>query len=85
MADSTQITSLIIRELASGEKGALSLVVAVRRMLGRSENIKGDLSHTVKCALRQLVASEAVVDMDGLFSLSPPKRGLGTFGATAAT
>jgi len=73
MADSTQISSLIVDQLARGEKGMLSLIVAVRKALGRSEKIKGDLSQMVKSALRQLVASQAVVDVDGLYSLSPPR------------
>ena len=73
MASPDQISVLIVNELAAGEKGVLSLVVAVRRTLGRSENLKGDLSHMVKSALRKLVASSTVVDDDGRYSLSPRK------------
>ena len=73
MASADQINSLIVNELAAGEKGVLSLIVALRRTLGRSEQIKGDLSHTVKVALRKLVASRTVVDDDGRYSLSPKK------------
>jgi len=53
--------------------GVLSLVVAVRRTLGRSEKLKGDLSQMVDSALRKLVASQTVVDDDGRYSLSRPK------------
>lgn len=73
MASPDQISLLIVNELAAGEKGVLSLVVAVRRTLGRSEKLKGDLSQMIKSALRKLVASKAVVDDDGRYSLSPPK------------
>lgn len=73
MASADQISLMIVNELAAGEKGVLSLVVAVRRTLGRSEKLKGDLSHAVKSALRKLVASRAVVDDDGRYSLSPRK------------
>ena len=72
MADSIQISSLIVDQLSGGEREVLSLIVAVRRALG-SEIVKGDLSARVRSALRKLVASEAVVDVDGRYSLSPPK------------
>ena len=49
----------------------LSLVVAVRRTLGLTESPKGDLAAMVKSALRTLVASKAVVDHDGRYSLAP--------------
>ena len=73
MASADQINSLIVNELAAGEKGELSLIVALRKTLGRSEKLKGDLSHTVKSALRKLVASRVVVDDDGRYSLSSRK------------
>jgi hypothetical protein len=59
---------LILAQLAGGEMGLLRLVVAVRKNLGRFE--KGDLSQIVQSALQKLVASAAVVDMDGLYSLA---------------
>jgi hypothetical protein len=73
MASPDQISLLIVNELAAGEKGVLSLVVAVRRTLGMSGALKGDLSQMVKSSLRKLVASRAVVDDDGRYSLSPRK------------
>jgi hypothetical protein len=73
MANPDQISALIVRELAAREMGVLSLVVAVRRTLGRSEKLKGDLSQMVDSALRKLVASQTVVDDDGRYSLSRPK------------
>lgn len=73
MANPTEIQSLIVEQLAAREMRVLSLVVALRRTLGRSANLKGDLSATVKSALNRLVASKAVVDDDGTYSLSPSK------------
>jgi hypothetical protein len=70
MASSSLIRSLVVDELARGEKRQLSLVVAVRKSLGRSDNVKGDLSDLVRAALRQLVATDAVVQVDGVFVLS---------------
>jgi hypothetical protein len=74
MSRPTAISSLILDELAGGEKGLLRLVVAIRHRLGRFE--KGDLSEIVKSALHRLVVSEAVVDMEGLYSLSSAQRRL---------
>jgi hypothetical protein len=68
MASSPQIQSLIVAQLAGREMGLLSLIVAVRRTLSQPE--KGDLSAIVKSALKALVASRAVVDDDGMYSLS---------------
>lgn len=70
MTSSVEITSLILEQLAAGEMGVLRLVVAVRTALGHSERIKGDLSESVKSSLRKLVASKAVVDDDGIYSLA---------------
>ena len=39
---------MIVEQLAGGEMRVLSLVVAVRRTLGRSEKLKGDLAAMVK-------------------------------------
>jgi hypothetical protein len=66
-----EVDSLILAQLTGGEKGVLRLIVAVRATL-RFET--GDLSEVVKSALHRLVASEAVVDVDGMYSLSPPLR-----------
>jgi hypothetical protein len=73
MASPVEITSIIVEQLAEGEMGVLRLVVAVRTALGRSGKIKGDLPKIVKSALRKLVASQAIIDADGMYSLSPPK------------
>ena len=63
------IDHLILNQLARGEMRLLALVVAVRKSLGRTEAVKGDLSTIVKSSLRKLVASNAVVDVEGVFSL----------------
>jgi hypothetical protein len=73
VASPAQIQSLIVDLLAEREMGVLSLVVAVRRTLGRSEKLKGDLTAIVKSALKALVTSNAVIDDDGRYSLSPSK------------
>jgi hypothetical protein len=73
MANPDQIQSLIVAQLGGGEMRVLSLVVAVRRTLGRSERIKGDLSAMVRSALKTLVAVKCVVDDDGMYSLSRSK------------
>jgi hypothetical protein len=65
-----QISTLIVDQLAGGEKRILGLVVAVRKSLGRGGMVKGDLSQMVKSALRRLIASEAVVEVDGVYSLA---------------
>jgi hypothetical protein len=69
MAIAKQIQSLIIRQLSGREMGVLNLVVAVRRTFHASKAPKGNLTELVKSALRSLVASNAVVDDDGMYSL----------------
>ena len=71
MATPQAIQALILEQLAAREMEILSLVVAIRKALSRSENIKGDLSAIVKAALKRLVAAKEVVDDDGRYSLSP--------------
>ncbi len=73
MASPIQISSLIVGQLSVGEKRLLSLVVAIRHELGGSVKVKGDLSEIVKSSLRKLIASKAVADTDGMYSLSHPK------------
>jgi hypothetical protein len=74
MAISTiRISDMILSQLARGERRLLSLVVAIRGGLNESGAVKGDLSATVKSALRKLIASGAVLDVDGVYSLSRPK------------
>jgi hypothetical protein len=67
MSVPNQIDSLILEQLAGGEKGVLRLVVALRRRLGGFE--KGNLPAIAKSALHKLVVSQAVLDNDGIYSL----------------
>ena len=69
LTPSTSIAPLIIEKLGEGEKRSLSLVVAIRKSLGRSAFIKGDLSSVVNTALRKLVTAGKVVENDGVYSL----------------
>jgi hypothetical protein len=73
MATPQAIQALILEQLAAREMEILSLVVAIRKVLSRSENTKGDLSAIVKAALKRLVAANEVVDDDGRYSLSAGK------------
>ena len=63
------IHQLIIDQLALGEMRMLVLVVALRKTLGQSGYIKGDLSAVVSVALRKLVATKVVKDCEGTYSL----------------
>ena len=67
---STSITPLILEKLGEGEKRSLTLVVAIRRSLGKSAFLKGDLSAVVNTALRKLVAAKKVIEVDGVYSLA---------------
>jgi hypothetical protein len=67
------IDRLILAQLGRSETRLLALVVAVRKSLGRSEAVKGDLSTIVKSTLRKLVASNVVVDVEGVYSLRQPQ------------
>lgn len=67
----SRVTPLILDELARGERRVLSLVVAVGRVLERSDTaVKGNLTNTIKSALRALVAAKVIVDADGMYSLA---------------
>jgi hypothetical protein len=68
---STSIAPLILEKLGEGEKRSLTLVVAIRRSLGKSAFLKGDLSAVVNSALRKLIASKKVIEVDGVYSLAP--------------
>ena len=46
-----RVTALILSELARGERRVLSLVVAVGKVLERSDAVKGNLAATVKSSL----------------------------------
>lgn len=73
MISTLRMNQMIQDQLQVGEKRVLSLVVAIRKGLGNSELVKGDLPAMVQSALRKLVASKVVVDMDGMYSLSRQK------------
>ena len=73
MASSMQISSLIVTQLARGEKRILGLIVAVRKSLAGTGVIKGDLSPVVRSAVRRLIAAGTVVDADGMYSLARAK------------
>jgi hypothetical protein len=67
------IDNLILEQLGRGEKRLLTLVVAVRKSMGRFEGLKGDLSATVQSSLRKLVNQKSVIEVDGMYSLPPSK------------
>jgi hypothetical protein len=69
----TVISDIILKQLAGGDRQLLVLTVAVRKAMGRSAKITGDLPETVKSTLRKLVAAKEVVDVEGVYSLSPRK------------
>jgi hypothetical protein len=64
-----RINDLILDQLSRREMRVLSLVVAIRKNFGQSEGLKGDLMTSVTSALRKLVASKAVVDEGGVYTL----------------
>jgi len=68
-----QIKHMVLDQLGLGEMRPLVLLVAVRKAIDVSSSFSGDLSATVSVALRQLVTSNAVVDDDGVYSLSHAK------------
>ena len=68
------IQSLILRQLARREMEVLSIVAAVGRVVTPADRVKGDLTTVVKAGLRALVASKAVLDHDGRYSLSSSTR-----------
>lgn len=65
-----RISRLILDQLNSGDMGSLVLLVAVRKAMAGSAPFKGDLSAAVKASLRKLVASRAVTDTEGVYSLA---------------
>jgi hypothetical protein len=67
---------LILGQLAVGERRLLTLVVGVRKGLGATD-LKGDLAARVQTSLRGLVASKAVVNTDGMYSLGAVGQNLG--------
>ena len=75
----------ILNHLSAGESRVLSLVVAVRKTLGREDRIKGDLSEAVRLSLQKLVAAQTVTEADGMFSLAPTRHPSGFRRPTTAT
>jgi hypothetical protein len=65
---------MILDTLGDGERRQLSMVVAIRNVLSRSGPMKGDLTTSMKAALRKLVASGTVEETDGVYSLSPHRK-----------
>jgi hypothetical protein len=65
---SDDLSQLILKQLAGGEKRLLVLVVGIRKSSGGLP-FKGDLSARVQSALRSLVSSKAIVNTDGIYSL----------------
>jgi len=68
---SVQVSELILEQLAGGERRVLSLTVAIGKVMNRNGAGKGDLSQMVRSALRTLVANRTIVEMDGVYALSP--------------
>jgi len=68
---SVRLTQIILDTLGDGERRELSMVVAVRHVLSRSGPMKGDLTTSMKAALRKLVAAGTVQETDGTYFLSP--------------
>jgi hypothetical protein len=64
------ISELILNQLAVREMRQLSLTVAVRKTMDKSVVFKGDLSETVKAALRKLVLAKEVDAVEGVYSLA---------------
>jgi hypothetical protein len=72
-ANKVSVSDLIVEQLGLGEMRILSLVVALRKKMGGSAHVKGDLSSIVNVALRRLITSKVVVEKDGTFLLSRVK------------
>ena len=64
-----RIERLILDLLAAREMRPLALLVALRKSVSTPVPFKGDLSRAVNAALRRLIASHAIVDSGGVFSL----------------
>jgi hypothetical protein len=69
----SRISQVILQQLKGGEKRILTLVVSVGKALRDSGGVKGDLMQQVKTALSGLVASDQVVNFEGLYSLKLSK------------
>jgi hypothetical protein len=69
----SRISQLILEQLAVSERRVLSLTVAIGKTLSRSQTVKGNLTAMVKSELRKLLDAGAIVDVDGMYSLSATK------------
>ena len=69
-----RIELLILEHLGRHESRLLTLLVSLRRKLSTAAPFKGDLGRAVNVALRRLIASKAVVDTGGVFSLLPTEQ-----------
>lgn len=77
MTTKQHICQLILDQLGEGDMGRLALLVGTRRALAGPPHFKGDLSAAVNSALRTLVASNEVVDIDGTYALPPAVPSVG--------
>jgi hypothetical protein len=73
MATPERIDSVILNQLEHGEMRLLALLVSVRKSLSGPTPFKGDLGKAVNGALRRLVASRAISDTGGVYSIMPRK------------
>jgi hypothetical protein len=71
MHNPDRIERLILDLLTDREMRPLALLVALRKSVSGPVPFKGDLGRAVDAALRRLVASHAIVDTGGVFSLWP--------------
>jgi hypothetical protein len=72
-ANKTPINDLIVEQLGLGEKRILALVVALRKKMGGTTHVKGDLVSVVNVALRRLIVSKVVEENDGTYLLCRSK------------
>jgi hypothetical protein len=69
-AQFSQVTPLILDQLAIGERRVLSLIVSVTKaMQNQAGGVKGNPSALIRSALRALVAARTIVEVDGMYSL----------------
>ena len=71
MHNPDRLERLILDLLADREMRPLAMLVALRKSVSSPVPFKGDLGRAVTAALRRLIASRAIVDNGGVFSLWP--------------
>lgn len=76
-ASALDLTQLILTHLAGGEMRLLVLVMGIRKRLGVN-GIKGDLSASVRAALRKLIAMNRSWTMTGFTRSVPSATQLAT-------